>query len=340
MIRLHHSIRRFFMNNIFLKLGSFILAIILWFIVQIQGKIEQKVDLKITTASFHNLPDDGVVQVFKKSSDALDVISVRMKGIPSAMSKIAQQASISIDLPNNFSDWGREIVFEITNKNIHNIPFGVEILNINPTTIAIMLDYFVKKEVPVMNEYVGVPPDGFKVESFSVRPERVIISGPRSVIETKPTVMTRYNNISLLEISPYQQIYTFKDTPLIVPNFINCDPPQVELIFEIREIMETFELKNVAMEIKRLEGTDTYEEIEPERVDVLIEGPINIIKSFDRKSLRIILDVQELPPDKWRDVAPKAEFAKDLASRFRVKSFSPPKIAVRISKRNSQNREP
>ncbi|MBN2382811.1 YbbR-like domain-containing protein [bacterium] len=326
---------RLLFENFFLKVGSFVLAIILWFVVQIQGKIEQKVDLRVESASFQNLPDDGIVRMFKKANDINDLISVRMKGIPSAMSKIAKQASLNIELPSAFNDWGKEVVFELTNKNIQNVPLGVEIIAINPTTISVMLDYYIKKNVEITKEYLGVLPEGFQIKSISLDPETASLSGPRSILESRNSVQSRPVNLGSLEIKYDQTMYTLAETPLITPNFVICEPASVDIIFEIVEILVTKEFKNMDMEIKRLEGTDTIEEYNPEKVTVIVEGPQNIIRSLEPGMLRLILDVQELPADKWRDVIPKVEFPRELTNRVSVKQFIPDKVSVKIVKRNN-----
>lgn len=333
--------KRLFLENFFLKVGSFVLAIILWFTVQIIGKIEQKVDLKVETNVFQNLPEDGVVRYFKKPKDETDVVSVRMKGIPSAMSKIANQANLSIEIPGDFSDWGKEVVFELTSKNIQNVPFGVEILSINPSTISVMLDYYITKEVPVEINYGGQLPPGYKLSDMQVSPEQVTVMGPRSIVETLSSLMTRYFNINTLSVTYSQTEYRVPNTPLIFTNssanYVTTDPNNIELIFTIVEILETRKFDNLVMEIKRLEGTETTEEIKPERVSVVIEGPRTIMTSINNSSFRIILDVQELPPDKWRNVTPKVEFMKDYASRLKVVEFQPATIAVKVMKKKSNS---
>jgi len=321
-------LRKIVMHNFFLKAGSFILALILWFIVQIQGKIEQEVVFLVDMTIFRNLPENGHVKLFRKSDEINNSVKVRMRGIPSAMSNIENQKNIVIDLPEDFTDWGIDSVFELTNKNIQNVPFGVEILSINPSTITIMLDYYMEKEVPIIKSFVGQPAPGYDLVNVEITPEIVKISGPQTRIMEIEEVKTKVRTIQ-------NEKETFNETiPLNPPgdDVISYSPESIAILFTIKETIIEREFKNKEITLKILEGTGTIATIEPERINVTVQGPMNILRNLDSSALNVILDVQELPVDKWRRVVPKCEFNPEFSSNLKCLKFDPPDIKVKVTK--------
>ena len=319
--------RRYVLQNFFLKAGSFVLALLLWLIVQIQGKIDQKVDLKIETSIFRNLPEKEIVKLFRKSDDISEVISVRMKGIPSAMAKIGQQASLSFELPENFSNWGQEVVFEIQNKNIQNVPFGVEILAINPTTVSVMLDYVLQKEVTLISNVTGKPAEGYELASVTLLPEKVTLTGPKSLVKDISEFTTEAINIS-----NQNRNYTLKNVEIIRPalHYLTTVPDTIEVTVEIRVTYTTKTFKNQDLKLKLLDGTEV--QFNPKKVNVTISGPLMLMKNINEDAFVVMLDVQELPPDKLRSVTPKVEFSPEYIGNLRSDDIEPQKIEVTVSK--------
>ncbi|MFC1848795.1 YbbR-like domain-containing protein [candidate division CSSED10-310 bacterium] len=314
-------LKRFVVENFYLKAGSFVLAIMLWLIVQYQGQIEEKVDLGIDINVFNNLPLNEMVHLYKQSAQS---VTVKMRGLPSAMSKIQKQVNVSISLPEDFSDWGKEVPFDLMQNNIQH-PLGVEILNITPSTVTVILDFFAENQVEVVKNYGGIPPPGYQVENVTVTPEKVKIFGPRSFIEHKSQILTERIDISKMTMP------NAIDAKLYLPHpQVSCLPQKVVMNVIIVEIIQERLFENLTMKIKNLPGTQA--KIDPDKVSVTITGPQNIVRELNESLITVILDVQELPLDKWREVAPKVEFHPKYSRGLESKNFKPEKIKVKILK--------
>lgn len=325
MIQFRHFIRRLIVENYLLKAGSFLLALILWFYVQNQGKIEKSVDLQVKQDSFVVAPDTKDVKLFKVSTD---VINVRMKGLPSAMVNVEKHARLSIELPREFADLGRESIFELRNGNIQDIPLGAEILSISPGSITAMLDYVMEKEVDVeINLIGGHPLEGYVVASQSVEPKQVRIIGPRSIVKNQSKILTELTYIGKNKVTYTQR------TALILPSKeVICSPVFVNITFDIQEIVETKDYDRLPIRVKTIRGSDTMAEIDPQFLTVTVEGTHNDLKTLTPDKVKVVLDVQELPAEKWRSMTPRVEFPPEYGNRPQAINFKPRQVNVRVFK--------
>lgn len=323
MNRFKKKLKQLIFQNFLLKVGSFILAIMLWLFVQNQGKIEQKIYLNLDKSVFSNLPKDDIVNLYKVSTSSIEVV---MKGLPSAMSSIDEEVQVSIPLQDDFSSWGANVTLELKNNNFTNVPLGVEILSIYPPSITFMLDYFMEKEVDVFIYYTGIPRKGYEIDKVTVSPEKVKLFGPRSIITDKERILT-----SRLNINDSYGSWPEENVALILPHAdVDCFPKYVKVNIEIKEIIETREFQQQPLELKYFESKTTYE-ISASTVTVTLKGPQLVLDSLNKEPFRVIVDLQELPAtNKWKTVKPQIQFPQNFASRVEILSIEPYEIQARV----------
>jgi len=166
------KIKKFFANNWKAKLGSFLFAIILWFLITATQS-------SITTfpgtipISFNNIssdlvaiPDQDSVQI-KISAENVNLGSIKESNFRA-----------SIDLSGlNEGTYKKDVIVNSSDSNI-------KITTINPNVITVRIEKKVSKKVPARVRFDGSASDGFGVADTSIDPAEVEISGAESIIQT------------------------------------------------------------------------------------------------------------------------------------------------------------
>lgn len=325
MIPFKRYLRRIFLDNFFLKIGSFILAVVLWLFVQNQGKIEQKVSYKVGLSVIENLPKDGTIRLFYKSAE---MITVKMRGLPSVMPRVEKGTNFNISLPEKYSNFGKEIVLDLKNNNIKNVPLGVEIISIEPSSITIMLDYFEQKMVEIQKNYTGLPQEGYEITKVNVIPSKVNLSGPKHILKDITNVKTE-----TIDINHANRDYGAGNVALLInSNYVSALPHFVKMFFQIQEIIEKKEFNNLIIEdVKKLEGT-TFRVKTKDISKLIIQGPSNILKTLSQNQFKVFIDLRTLPANKWKKVKPLIEFPPKFKGKLNVLKIEPSQIKVLVKK--------
>lgn len=101
-------------------------------------------------------------------------------------SLIPGQVKVGIDLGSG--EIGRN-VYNIKSKNI-TLPPGVFLRNTTPSSVDIILDKLITKNVPVQADWIGTLSKGILISSVYFKPEIATISGPSLILDGISTVYT------------------------------------------------------------------------------------------------------------------------------------------------------
>lgn len=177
----------FFRENIWLKIASLILAIVLWFFVVSGGRSVVIMDVPI---KFKNIPE-GLEIV-----DTPKTVSIGIEGQERLLKELKKEdVSVIIDLSRMKEG---KTLFSLSQKDV-KLPKSLLITSISPKTITLILEGRLKKQVPVKPVIVGLLTEGFTVEAIKTMPEMVTIEGPKSVVtriymvKTEPIDVTGIN---------------------------------------------------------------------------------------------------------------------------------------------------
>jgi len=163
-------IKDFLTTNIWLKLTSLILAIILWFFVILSGRSDVTVDIPV---NFINLPAKLEVVDFPET------ISVSIQGQERILKNLkARNVNAIIDLSE--AKIGKSF-FTISRDNIE-LPKMLTITNIDPETVSLMIEEKMSKRVTVKPDIVGTPEKGYAIVEIISSPDSLIIEGPKSLV--------------------------------------------------------------------------------------------------------------------------------------------------------------
>jgi YbbR domain-containing protein len=168
-----------------LKLMSVALAIMLWMTVSGEETVERGLRVPLELQQF---PAGLEIQ-----GEAPSTVDVRVRGTSGDLSRVNSGDVVAV-LDLHTARAGDRL-FPLTPKLVH-APFGVEVVQVTPSTVALSFETSVTREVPVVASVEGTPAPGFVVGKVSVSPPRVEIVGPESAVKRAREALTETVSIA------------------------------------------------------------------------------------------------------------------------------------------------
>jgi YbbR domain-containing protein len=192
-----------------LKFTAFFFAISLWYYVLNSEAVEIEKKLPVNFI----LPK-GMLLITPLESE----IAVKLKGSKAFLQNIfLNKDKINIDLSAYYHPEAhlseKSFKVKIYASDI-NVPFGVNVLEINPKEINIELDQKGLKEVPIQIQYIGVLSNKRILKDLHATPEKIMVSGPISILR----------HVNSLEIAPFNLALLNKDEGSLSVQIGDVDP--------------------------------------------------------------------------------------------------------------------
>ena len=253
-------------KNWVLKLVSLFFALFLWYFVVGEDKVDMNVSIPVEIV---NLPRDLVISnQYKKQ---IDVTVSGQRSLIRGMSD--QHISRSIDLSKATPG---TVVIQNHPDSI-SLPRGLSILRVQPPTITLLLDRLIQKELPIKPILVGKIHKDYRLDTVTVDPPNLEISGPQSILDQEENLSTSPININGLDQSTVKQI------PLALKPEISdlIGEPIVAVRLVISELKNNLEIHDIPIDFELDNGrpTETIYRLIPSFVDAEVEVP----QSMDRQ---------------------------------------------------------
>lgn len=179
---------KFITKNPTLKIISLILAVILW--VFVKSKSGGEVGL-VVPLEFYRVPSNVIVT---QVTD--EAINVRVNGSFMQLERLpTREIRARIDLSRARPGTNS---FDILPDNF-NIPRGLEVTQISPSSVKVELDRVMEKVVHVKPTVKGRPARGYRIRKISVDPPYITLQGARSQLTALTEVSTEVVDISGLK---------------------------------------------------------------------------------------------------------------------------------------------
>jgi YbbR-like protein len=208
------EMRTWLLDNLGLKLLSVVLAIFLWAVVVGEQKVEVTMNIPL---EIKGLPR-GLVMI----NEPTDTLEVRVRGPKTLVSTLSPSEMVLEGLPKNFVEG--ENLIPIRPEMVH-VPRGIEVVDITPHRIRVVLDTIVEREVEVSPRVEGALPSGYVVKRVTSSPPRIRMTGPRSYLRRLTRIYTvpitldghsaSFTTRAMLE-PVGRQVRALDDTPIIV----------------------------------------------------------------------------------------------------------------------------
>ena len=178
------TLKEFLTHNWLTKLFSLAVATMLW--VAIAGQQNSEIGMTIPL-EYRNIPSKLEVV-----GDTTNSVEVRLRGSSALIREISSRdVSATLDLAGVHPG---EKIEQLTYQNV-KVPFGVDVVRVNPSQIRLNLENTVSKTVPVVVQVEGEPAAGFETGAVTVNPGSVEVEGPESKMRTLETMPTAAVNV-------------------------------------------------------------------------------------------------------------------------------------------------
>jgi YbbR domain-containing protein len=174
-----------FRHHLGLKFVSIALAALIWIAVAGEQTVERSLRIPL---EFTNLPAQ-----LEMVGEPPTVVDVRVRGSSGALNRIAAGELVAV-LDLRAARAGQRL-FHLDGDDVRS-PFGVDVVQVNPSTVPMMFEPSGSKTVPVVPTVEGEPADGFVVGTVTAEPSTVEVLGPVSVLSrltqaiTEPVTVT------------------------------------------------------------------------------------------------------------------------------------------------------
>ncbi len=149
---------------------------------------------------------------------SVKTVSLDLNGSGTLLRNITpEKVKVAIDLSDGAI--GRNIYY-ITKKNI-TLPPGVFLRNTTPSSISIVLDKIIQKQVPVQADWKGKLQDDLLISSVSFQPKIAVISGPSLVLNDISTVYTDKIQLDNITKSGKMDVNLDLDNKVKIENGVN-----------------------------------------------------------------------------------------------------------------------
>ena len=166
-------------QNLALKIVSVILAALLWLIVSGEQTVERVLRIPL---EYTNIPAQ-----LELVGDPLTVVDVRVRGSSGTLGRLSAgelAAVLDVRTPRP----GQRL-YHLTGVDVR-APFGVDVVQVTPSSIALFFERSSTKSVPVLPVLEGQPAEGFMVDKVTADPPTVDIVGPASSLKSLASAVT------------------------------------------------------------------------------------------------------------------------------------------------------
>jgi len=210
------TLKRVFVEDWKAKLFSIFFAFIIWLLISLDDWSVSERSL-IIPVNFIDLPPN--ITVLSASTSTVEVFLKVPKRLEGELKKTGAELNLSI---SEFKTG--QVVIPLRGTEISNIPKGVEIYKIKPSSIVLNLDRLVEKTVPVEPVFE----DKVEKEKIDFDPKRVRVLCPSTLVPVLKNIPTEPLNLNSLKKNKKMSV------PLISPDprIILLEPKMIRISIE------------------------------------------------------------------------------------------------------------
>ncbi len=229
---MRRSVKDYLTSNWELKLTSFVLALVLWFILIPEEKTFEEKTLTVPLEIGAIPPQMELLQ------RPLQFVEVTVRA-PSRL--IPQISSTTVHAVLDLQKASVAQTRYSLNRDMVSLPAGAEVKEIYPSHVTLKIEATKEAMLDVEENLIGQLPDGYKLAKVEIIPPQVLVKGPESKITENIKVQT-----SPIDISTFTQPLDI-EADLILPDpdlRLASSPSIVTVKLLIQENKETDEKTN------------------------------------------------------------------------------------------------
>ena len=298
-------------RHVGLKLLSLGLALLLWMAVAGEEIVER--GLRVPLELQQLAPN------VELSGDVPTAIDVRIRGASGALSRVEPGDIVAV-LDLRGARPGRRL-FPMTPDQVR-APFGVEIVQVTPSAIAMTFEASATRNLPVLPSVDGRPAPGYVVGTMTADPANVEVIGPESAVRRATEVLTEpvliagatgrvSETVTLGVLDPTLRIQNARTAVVTV----QMEPAPAERTLRNRPV----HLRNV--------GSGLQAQAQPAVVDVTLRGTREGLARIAPDEVTAFIDVGGLGAGQY-----SLDVHVDVERDAGVTKIDPASVQVRISR--------
>ncbi len=298
------------LQHLGLKLLSLGLAVLLWMTVAGEETVERVMRVPLELQQFPpGLEITGEVPT---------TVDVRVRGGSGVLSRVGAGDVVAvIDLRTARSG---QRLFTVTPEQMR-VPFGVEVVQILPSAIAMSFEPSAVRQVRVMPAVDGRPAPGYIVGSTSVDPAQVEIIGPESAVRHATQAMTESVSVSGAR-GPVREVVSIG---MLDPALRLKNPRAATVTVQIAAGPVERTVHRVPIHLRQLAPMLVAEAI-PTTVDVTLRGSREAVNRVLADEVNAWVDLAGLGAGEYTQT-PRAEASQEAG----VVRIEPSTVKVRIT---------
>jgi YbbR domain-containing protein len=265
------------LRHLGLKFLSIALAVLLWLLVSGEQVVERALRIPL---EFTNLPAH-----LEMVGDTPTVVDVRVRGSSGALSRLATGDLVAL-LDLRSARTGRRL-FHLTGSDVRT-PFGVDVVQVNPSNVAVEFEESSRKTVPVVPAVEGDPADGYVVGTITAAPATVEVIGPVSALTNLTEAITEPVNVGGASDAVRETVTIGVPDPAV-----RLSVPQTAVVtIDVAAAPVDRRIEDVAVMSKG--GGTRVPRIAPDAVAVVLRGARQTLDSMAPSMLEASVDLEGL----------------------------------------------
>ncbi|HTM26867.1 MAG TPA: CdaR family protein [Vicinamibacterales bacterium] len=292
-----------------LKVLAVTLAVLLWVTVAGEHVVERSLRVPL---EFRNIP-----QPLEIVGTAPDNVDVRLRGSSAVLSRL--QAGEIVAVLDLSSARSGSRLFHIRTEEVR-APFGVEVEQVMPSTLALELERSARRTVPVVVPTEGDPAPGFVVGRISVDPQTVEVIGPDTRVRQIAEATTE-------PVSVKDAKSRVRDTVTIgvVDSSVRLvQSRNAQVLVDIWPAPVERQIPDVPVRWRNL-ASGASAQLSPQLVHVTVRGTSAVLSDLGGDSVQAFVDLAGLGAGRYN-----LRVQVDPAERFGVVAIDPAVVSVTI----------
>jgi YbbR domain-containing protein len=296
-------------RNLGLKVFAVILATLMWLTVTRDQLVERSINVPL---EFQNIPSD--LELIGQPPATADV---RVRGPSSVLSRLAPGEVVAV-LDLRDARAGQRL-FHLVSDEVR-VPFGIQVAQINPATIALAFERSGSRIVPVVPAITGEPAPGCVAGRVTVDPASIEVVGPISRLEALKQATTEP-----VSIANASRLVRDRVTIGVADSALRLRIPSSATVFvEITPAPIERAVANVPVGIRNV-VPGRRGSVEPARVTVVIAGAREALGSLDESQLQAWVDAAKLEPGGY-----SVPVRIEAGANYRIVRTQPASVRLRV----------
>ena len=296
-------------RNLGLKALAVVLAVLLWITVAGEHVVERSLRVPL---EFRNVPEQ--LEIVGNTPDTVDV---RLRGSSALLSRV--QAGEIVAVLDLAAARAGSRLFHLRPDEVR-APFGVEVSQVIPATLALELEKSARRRVPIMAATDGEPAPGYVVGKVSSDPAMVEIVGPESRVRQIAEATTEPVTIKDAKARVRDGV-----TVGVVDTSVRLAQPQIaQVTVEIWPAPVERRLGEVPVRYRNVAQGLTAQ-LTPRFVQMSVRGPEEVLTLLQADSVQAFVDLAGLGTGRYN-----LRVQVDPGERFGVVAIDPPVVSVTV----------